>query len=116
MVAVDVVRRYMQRFQYSLYDGSVYKKVAQSKYTSVFCCGVSDLIHHMLGNHEVADAVAHHAAQIISLLKVKTCRLIHPINIDYNFIEVLPHGTCFDIEGKRFVSNPENLKGNDNSR
>ena len=111
MVAVDVVRRYMQRFHYSLYDGSIYKKVPHAKYTSVFCCSISDFMHHILGNPEVADAVAHHIGQIISLLKVKSCRLIQPIKIDYNYIEVLPRGTCFDIAGKRFIQDPGDLKG-----
>jgi len=111
MIAIDVIRRYMRRFDYSIYDGSIYKKVPQSKYTSVFCCSISQFLHHILGNSEVADAIAHCIRPIIALLSEKSCRLIQPIIIDYNFIEVLPRGTCFDIEGKTFVKDPENLQG-----
>ena len=111
MVAIDVVRRYMQRFQYGLFDGSIYKKAPEAKFTFVYCCSIHDFIHHILGNADVANAVAHFSAQIIGLLKVKTCRLIPPIVIDFNFIEVLPFGTCFDIFKKTFVKNPKTLKG-----
>lgn len=111
MVAVDVVKRYMKQFNYGICDGSIYKKAPDAKYTFVYCCTVHDFIHYILGNQEVADAVAHHAGQLISLLKVKSCRLIKPMKIDFNFIEVLPEGTCFNIAEKSFEKDPKDLNG-----
>lgn len=101
----------MDQFDYGIFDGSLYMKAPEAKFTYVFCKTVHDFIHSIMGNTEVANVMAHHACQIISLLKVKSCRLIEPIIIDYNFIEVLPRGTCFDIENKSFVKDPKNLKG-----
>ena len=34
---VYVLRRYMPQFGFGLFDGSVYKKVAEAKYTYVYC-------------------------------------------------------------------------------
>lgn len=111
MVAVDVVRRFMAQFDYGLFDGSIYWKAPDAKYTFIFYLSVSDFIHSILGNAEIADMIASHVTQIVNLLSVKACRLIKPISIDYNFIEVLPAGTCFNIEQKTFVKDPIDLKG-----
>jgi len=102
----------MNQFNFGLFDGSVYKKAPESKFTFVYCSSVHDFIHHIMGNAEVADAIASFAGQIIGLLSVKACRLIRPIVIDYNFIEVQPFGTCFNISGKCFEKDPETLSGN----
>jgi len=64
----------MDRFNYALYDNSIYKKAPEAKFTFVYCCSIHDFIHHILGNANVANAVAQFAGQIIGLLKVKTCR------------------------------------------
>ena len=37
-------------------------------------------------------------------------QLLEPIKIDYNFIEV-SDGFGFDVEGKKFIRNPQRLKG-----
>ena len=33
------------------------------------------------------------------------------MKMDYNFIEVLPHGVCFNIKEKKFEKDPKELKG-----
>ena len=109
--AVDVVRRYMEHMNYALYDGSIYNKPSHSKYTYVFASDVHAFVHHILGNAEVADAIITYVTPIINLLSQKTCQLIKPIKIDYNFIEVLPRGTCFNIRKKCFELDPEELDG-----
>ena len=101
----------MDKMCYALYDGSVYKKPKHAKYTFVYCTDVHSFVHHILGNSEVADAIISHVTPIVALLSVKTCRLIEPIKIDYNFIEVLPVGTCFNIRRKCFELDPSDLKG-----
>ena len=111
MQAVDVVKRFMDQFSYALHDGCMYRKPKEAKYTFVYCSSVHDFIHSILGNAEVAEVIASHTSTLISLLSVPACRLIQPIDMDYNFIEVRPLGTLFDIEGKCFVSDGSKLKG-----
>ena len=82
MIAVDVVRRFMTQFHYVLFNGSVYKRAPEAKFTYVFCSSVNDFVHSILGNAEIADIIASHVGQIISLLSVNACRLIKPITID----------------------------------
>ena len=113
MQAVDVLRRFMELFDFALYDGCIYRRPKEAKYTYVFCSSVHDFVHSALGNEEVAEAIATHTSTIISLLSVSTSRLIKPIEIDFNFIEVLPPGTLFDIEMKCFVSDNSRLRGKD---
>lgn len=109
--AVDVVRRFMDQMGYGLYDGSVYRKPDDTKFTYIHCSDVHNFIHHILGNSEIADAIVSYVSPIINLLSVKSCRLIPPIKIDFNFVEVLPQGTCFDIRNKCFKVDPSDLKG-----
>ena len=94
-----------------IYDGAIYRKPTEAKFTYVFCCSVSDFVHHVLGNVEIANAIAGQVTNIIALLSVPSCRLLKPINVDHNFIEVLPHGTVFNIEKKSFEVDPETLVG-----
>ena len=98
MQAVDVVRRFMDKFSVVLYDGCTYRKPPGAVHTYMYSGTVHDFIHTILGNAEVAEAIAAHTATLIGLLSVPACHLIKPITVDYNFIEVLPAGTPFDIE------------------
>ena len=63
-----------------------------------------------LGNVEVADLIAPHVTQLSALLSEPTCRLIKPIEMDYNFIEVEDQ-YLFDVAGKRFIKESGSLKG-----
>ena len=47
--AIDVIRRILEKSCCKLYDGSVYKKISEAKYTYVFCSSVEDYILHSLG-------------------------------------------------------------------
>ena len=98
--AVDTVQRFMREFNYAFYDSCVYRKPPEAKFTYVFTCTVSEFIHFILGNREVAESLSSHTSTLISLLSNPACRLIKPIEIDYNYIEVLPTGTLFDIAGE----------------
>ena len=111
MQCIDVIKRFMKRFNLALYDGCVYKKPEEAKFTYVFYSSVFDFIHQILGNQEVADVIAGHVSNIVALMSVPTSRIIKPITIDHNFIEVLPYGTCFNIELKQFELDPSSLKG-----
>ena len=58
----------------------------------------------------MADLIAPHVTQLSALLSEPACRLIKPIEIDYNFIEVEDQ-YLFVIAGKRFIKESESLKG-----
>ena len=111
MQAVDVVRRLMEKFSYALFDGCVYRKPEESCYTFVYCSTVHDFIHSILGNKEVAEAIASQTSTLVSLLSVPACQLIAPIKMDFDFIEVLPYGTLFQISKKSFVTTGDSLTG-----
>ena len=86
----------------------VYKKVPESKYTSIMCCTVKDFLMASLENVEIADAITPHIATITYLLSEPRCAIVTQIKIDYNLIEVLPAGYCFHIGGK-FFKHHENM-------
>lgn len=111
LIAVDVVKRYMFDNAFGLFDGSVYKKAPESVYTYVFCSSVKVFLMNLLGNMEIAEEIISFVPLIITMLAEPSCRLIKPIAIDYNFVECLPSGTCFNIEMKAFENHPESLKG-----
>ena len=71
---------------------------------------MKDYLLNLLGNVEVADLIAPHVTQLSALLSEPACRLIKPIEIDYNFIEVEDQ-YLFDIAGKRFIEESGFLKG-----
>lgn len=108
---IDVVKRVMSQSNCGICDGKVFKKIADAKYTYVYCSTVKTFLHHILSNIQVADVVAPLLGPINNILSEPSCAIIPPIYFDYNYIEVKPKGTCFDIKGKRFIKNPENLKG-----
>ena len=58
----------------------------------------------------MADLIAPHVTQLTRLLSEPAWRLIRPIEIDYNFIEVEDQ-YLFDIAGKRFIKESGLLKG-----
>ena len=71
---------------------------------------MKDYLLNLLGNVEVADLIASHVTQLTTLLSEPACRLIKPIEIDYNFIEVEDQ-YLFDTAGKRFIKEIGSLKG-----
>ena len=71
---------------------------------------MKDYILNLLGNAEVAYLIAPHVTQLSALLSEPASRLIKPIEIDYNFIEVEDQ-YLFNIAGKRFIRETGSLKG-----
>ena len=71
---------------------------------------MKDYLLNLLGNVEVADLIAPHVTQLSALLSEPACRLIKPIEINYNFIEVEDQ-YLFYIAGKRFIKKFGSLKG-----
>ena len=97
----------MKSNNYGLHDGFIYKKLEECEYTYIYCASVKNYLLNLLGSFEI---ITPHITQLISLLSEPACRLLEPIKIDYNFIEVWDV-FCFDIEGKNFIRNPKRLEG-----
>ena len=100
----------MKVYLFDILLGRVYKKIPEATYTYIYCTSVKDYLLNLLGNVEVADLIASHVTQLTTLLSEPACRLIKPIEIDYNFIEVEDQ-YLFDIAGKRFIKESGSLKG-----
>uniref|UniRef100_A0A7M5WRZ6 Uncharacterized protein n=1 Tax=Clytia hemisphaerica TaxID=252671 RepID=A0A7M5WRZ6_9CNID len=111
MQGITAIKSYMERFGYGLFDGHIYKRAPAAKFTYVYCSSVLDFVHFTLGSPDVADQIGSQVNPIINLLSVSSCRVIKPIKIDYNFIEVTPFGTCFNIREKCFQVDPVDLEG-----
>ena len=100
----------MKVYLFNILLGRVYKKIPEATYTYIYCTSVKDYLLNLLGNVEVADLIAPHMTQLTTLLSELAYRLIKPIEIDYNFIEVAHH-YLFDIAGKHFTKESGSLKG-----
>lgn len=102
-IAIDAVRRLMKRKNYALCDGRVYKKAPESMFTYAYCNTVEKFLNASLANSEMANVLTPVLSKVTSLLENPFCRIIKPITIIHNIIEVLPAGTCFVISKKSFV-------------
>ena len=69
-----------------------------------YCTSVKNYLLNLLGNLEIANIITPNKFVIGACLSITG-----PIKIDYNFIEV-SDGFCFDMEGKKFIRNPKQLK------
>ena len=109
--SVDLIRRVMISNNYGMHDAwCIYKKLEECEYTYTYCTSVKSYLLNLLGNLVIADIITPHIMQLVSLLSEPACRLLEPIKIDYNFIEVSDR-FCFDIEEKKFIRNPKRLNG-----
>ena len=97
-------------YLFNILLGRIYNKIPEATYTYIYCTSVKDYLLNLLGNVEVADLIAPHVTQLTTFLSEPAYRLIKPIEIDYNFIEV-EHQYLFDIAGKRFTKESGSLKG-----
>ena len=101
----------MKSGNYGLHDGCIYKKLKECEYTYIYCTSVKNYLLNLLRNFKIADInKTPHITQITSLFSEPACRLLEPIKIYFNFIEVCD-GFRFDIEEKKFIRNPKRLKG-----
>lgn len=104
----------MKDHNFAIHDGNMYRKVPEGKFTYTYASTVEDFIMTIINNPVVADICTPVSGQLIGLLSKPACRLIQPIPIDFNFIEV-ENEYCFDIEKKQFIKNPLDLKGSPRS-
>ncbi|XP_057293352.1 uncharacterized protein LOC130621979 [Hydractinia symbiolongicarpus] len=108
--SVDIVRRMMERNSFGLCNGGVYKKIGESRYTYVYCCSVKSYLYRSLKNKAIANEITPNLRELVFLLSDGECQIIDHITLDYNYIECLPNGVCYNIAKKCFDIKP-NLKG-----
>lgn len=101
--AVSYLNRHMVNTGYSICQGIVYKKIKESQFTSIYYGSVKKYLMRAISDLELANVIVPHLSTIENLLSDPDCRIIKPLKINHNLIEVLPAGTCFRISSKRFV-------------
>ena len=106
LVAIRYVQRTMHKLNYALYRGHIYKKPSESKFAYVYTTTVESFLNTLLANKKIAEVLINQLQQVSVILSNRECSIIKQIQIDHNLIEVLPTGTCFNIEEKRFVCDP----------
>lgn len=109
--AIALVKRIMVDQGCAMYDGEVYKKVRDGKFTFIMYKSLSSYVMGLLSDVKVADVLVPHIKQIIDLLSDPECGMVKQLVIDFNFIECQPFGYCFNIEKKCFEKDPKELKG-----
>ena len=80
MQAVDVLRRFIEKYSFGLRDGSVYMKAPEASLTHIFCCSVRKFVLNILGNAEIADQIATFVNPLCNLLEEPSCRQEHLSN------------------------------------
>ena len=95
---------------FGLCNGAVYKKVPESMYTYIHFFTVKRYLYQAIKDRTFANQITNHLDKLVLLLSDPDCALIKPIQIDFDYIECLPAGVCFNIPLKKFVRYPY-LKG-----
>lgn len=67
-------------------------------------------MYNILNDPDTLTIIGMHIPYLEKLLSESSCTLITQLKVDYNYIEVTPYGTCFNIKEKMFEENPA-LKG-----
>ena len=94
----------MKRLGYALYNGKVYKKCDEAKYTYTYKCDVETFVHSLAGNEFFKGRLLKDMKKIIDTLANPFCEVIRPLTVDYNLIEV-SDGKCWSLKERRFVEN-----------
>ena len=107
LITIRYVQRTMHKLNYALYCGHIYKKPSESKFAYVYTTTVeSSFLNTLLANKKIAEVLISELQQVSVILSNRECSVIKQIQIDHNLIEVLPTGSYFNIEEKRFVYDP----------
>ena len=102
--AVDVLKRVLSKLNVGISNGAAYRIPEEAAHTYVYCTDAKEFMLKLLGNVDIADVLLPYYTQIATLLSEPACRLVKPLEIDYNLIEVLPKGTIFNIKKKQFTN------------
>ena len=78
----------MKKLHFSVYRGDVYKKVAESQFTSKFLCPMKTFLLNLMGNETFKDRLVQHFQHVPPLLSEPEGSLISQLKIDHNLIEV----------------------------
>ena len=68
LLAIRTVEKAMKHLNCSLHNGDVYIKPECSKYTYVFHKNITDFLHQLIGNPQLAEILVGNIKQISSML------------------------------------------------
>ncbi|XP_044165370.1 uncharacterized protein LOC114957052 [Acropora millepora] len=94
----------MKKLGYALYGGKVYKKCERAKYSYWYKCEMEAFINSLASNETFKDRLLKDMRKVSEILSNPHCKVIRPLCVDYNFIEV-NDGQCWSIMDRRFVDN-----------
>ena len=110
-IAAEFLSRVMKDKGYALYRGKIHKRPPEAVYTFLPCCTVEKFLNIVVKNAHIANVIIPVFCTLSNLLSNPHCQLIPQLVIDYNYVEVLPRGRCFNIQRKCFQFNPVELNG-----
>lgn len=102
---INDVEILMSKLGYALYEGEIYKKVKQARYTYSYKCDVSSFIGTLEGNEFFRSRLVRFGDKVKERLKNPKSQLIRQLKILHDLIEV-NDGWCLSISQRRFVKEP----------
>ena len=78
----------LKKLHFSVYQGDVYKRVAESQFTFKFLCPMKTFLLNLMGNETFKDRLVQHFQRVLPLLSEPESNLISQLTIDRNLVEV----------------------------
>ena len=76
-----------------------------AKFTYAYKCEVKAFINILAADESFKSRLLQHMRKVIDVLADPDCKVIRPICVDYNLIEV-NSGQCWSIKERCFLSSP----------
>ncbi|KAK3726368.1 hypothetical protein QZH41_006070 [Actinostola sp. cb2023] len=102
---ISTVEKVFNCLDCKLYRGDVYCKPRHSAYAYVYYKTLDAFLNYLTANRQLAEDLVGNIPAVSNILASDDCVIIPQLKIDFNLIEVLPTGTCFNIAEKRFLTN-----------
>ena len=91
----------MTKLEYATSRGDVYKKYEHSRFSYKYLCSMKAFLHSLMGNETFKDRLVQHMARILPLLSDPDNRIILPLKIDRDLVEV-NNGWCWSFNTLSF--------------
>ena len=79
----------MTKTHYGLRKGEIYRKLLETTYTYVYCSSIRNYVVSLMNDIRIADVIGPIYNQVISWMSEPLFKNKNPIEIDYNYIEVI---------------------------
>ena len=78
----------LKKLHFSVHQGDVYKRVAESQFTFKFVCPMKTLLLNLMGNETFKDRLVQHFQHVLPLLSEPESNLISRLTVNHNLVEV----------------------------